>query len=321
GLGVNTNPLYHSSALLDARGALLGLQPVTLDRIKVQEQSPLPDILAGCMLVSPAASGRLSEILAARRPVTFAELAAACVAEGLPLAGARSTKQCITMDYPWEILGASFLGIRLTFDRPEPIRQFAPTAKVHPDAILKNTVIVGEGAIVESGAVLDDVILDAGCHIREHSYLMRTILGPGCRIGPTGYTHHTVLGPRCSVGFPGECPVAVGFGRNGFGHHCHAGMGVYGERAVLNAGAIVTANRGNPVKTKIQGRLMDTGWFNIGAFLGDGVRLNAQATVMPGRIIGARSVIGPGVIVYHDVPPDTLLVLKQELQETKIEPR
>lgn len=317
-LGTSKNPLYHDRAILAESGRLTSLQAVTLNQIKVGEQSPLPDMAAGVIAVSAQALGRLAEITAAQKPITFAQLLSACFQQGLPLTAAATGKKFITLDYPWEILGASFFGLELTFAGREPVRRIAASARVHPDAILKGTVILGENVVIESGAVLENVILDADCQVLEHSYLQTVVLGPKSSIGPMGFIRRTVLGPRSQVGYPGEAPWLIGFGKNGFGHHCHGGMGVYGEGVALNAGAIVTANRNGAVKAKIQGKLMDTGWHNIGAFIGDYARLNAQATVMPGRLIGTRAVIGPGVIVYRDVPPYTQIVLKQELEETKL---
>lgn len=319
-LAINTNPLYHPRATVDAKRRIVEFKAVTIDQIKINEQSPLPGMPAGCLIMDAKAAVAVGAAIKARNPVTWVGVLAICAGQGLPLAAVPTTRRCITLDYPWEILGASFLGLELTFSGHAPIRTIAPSARVHPDAILKGTIILGEHVVVESGAVLENVILEAGCTVLEHTFIQQAVIGAKSSFGPTGYVKRTVLGPKSHVGYPSEAPWLIGFGKNGFGHHCHGGMGVYGEGVGLNAGAIVTANRGIAVKTKIQGKLMDTGWFNIGAFIGDYARINAQATVMPGRLIGTRAVIGPGVIVYRDVPPYTMIVLKQQLEETTLAP-
>lgn len=319
-LAANVNPLYHLQAVIDPGGRIAGFHRLTIDQTGV-DSKPLPNMPGGCLIMDGQAAGRLAGVVKTQEPVTLADVLDACVKQSEPVMAAVTAGRGIILDYPWEILGASFLGLDLTFTGHTPVREIAPSARVHPNAILKGTIVLGENVIIESGAVLDNVMLAADCRVLEHSFVQNAVLGEKTVIGPTGYVKRTVLGAHSDAGYPGEAVWLVGFGKNRFSHHCHGGMGVYGEGAGLNAGAVVTANRDGPVKTKIRGTLMDTGWTNIGAFIGDYARINAQATIMPGRIIGARAVIGPGVIVNRDVPSDTMIVVKQQLEEIQLAER
>jgi bifunctional UDP-N-acetylglucosamine pyrophosphorylase/glucosamine-1-phosphate N-acetyltransferase len=47
------------------------------------------------------------------------------------------------------------------------------------------------------------------------------------------------------------------------------------------------------------------------------VKTGIGALLMPGIKVGCNSRIGPGVVVYRDVPADTTLLLKQNLEEKK----
>jgi bifunctional UDP-N-acetylglucosamine pyrophosphorylase/glucosamine-1-phosphate N-acetyltransferase len=50
------------------------------------------------------------------------------------------------------------------------------------------------------------------------------------------------------------------------------------------------------------------------AYLGDFCRTGVNAILMPGRRVGVYSCVGPGVVVYEDIPDRQLVLLKQELQ-------
>lgn len=317
GLGTSLNPLYHLRAGVGTQGDISSLQDVRLSDIRIGQQSPLEDIVAGAAVLD----GKLiSGISGTEDIAAVPDVIRRCVAEGACLKAARTGRRLVSIEYPWEILAANYLGLDLFFSSRPAGRYISPSAMIAPGVVMQGLVIVKENVRVETGAVLRDCVLGAGTVIQEYSYVVRSFVGEQAGVGPMGYVSGSVLGPQGRVGFPGEFPVAVSLGKAGFGHHCHAGMGVYGEGSGLAAGAIVTANRENPVKVKIEGKLVDSGWYNLGAFVGDRCRINGNATVMPGRKIGPGSVIGPGVVVYRDVKPRTRVVLKQEIEEQEISP-
>ncbi len=63
---------------------------------------------------------------------------------------------------------------------------------------------------------------------------------------------------------------------------------------------------------EIKGKLEDSGRHKLGAIIGHNVKTGINVTIYPGRKIGSGSLIGPGVIVDKNVPPRTLVVVKQE---------
>ena len=52
-----------------------------------------------------------------------------------------------------------------------------------------------------------------------------------------------------------------------------------------------------------------------GALFGDYARTGVSTILMPGRSVGAFSMIGPGGGLLRNVPPHKAVILKQELQE------
>ncbi|MCK4625660.1 MAG: hypothetical protein KAV00_10145, partial [Phycisphaerae bacterium] len=66
-------------------------------------------------------------------------------------------------------------------------------------------------------------------------------------------------------------------------------------------------------KVRTCGELISSGLDSVSCFVGRDVTLTIGVKIMPGRIIGPESFIGPNVVVGHDVPANTYLTLKQDL--------
>lgn len=61
---------------------------------------------------------------------------------------------------------------------------------------------------------------------------------------------------------------------------------------------------------------MDTGQEKLGLMAGKGVRVGANASIMPGVRIGANSLVGPGVVLKKDLAENKKIAVKEETYET-----
>jgi bifunctional UDP-N-acetylglucosamine pyrophosphorylase/glucosamine-1-phosphate N-acetyltransferase len=104
------------------------------------------------------------------------------------------------------------------------------------------------------------------------------------------------------------------------GHLSYVGDSIIGEKCNLGAGTITANYRldAGTIKMMVKDRLMDTGRTKLGAVLGDNVKTGIGALLMPGVKVGNNCWIGPNVIVYRDLPPNTAVFLKQSLEERKM---
>jgi bifunctional UDP-N-acetylglucosamine pyrophosphorylase/glucosamine-1-phosphate N-acetyltransferase len=104
------------------------------------------------------------------------------------------------------------------------------------------------------------------------------------------------------------------------GHLSYVGDSIIGEDCNLGAGTITANYRldAKMVKMMVKDRLVDSGRTKLGVVLGDDVKAGINVLFMPGVKVGSSSQIGPNVIVYRDVPANTLVLLKQNLEERKI---
>ena len=171
--------------------------------------------------------------------------------------------------------------------------------KVEEGATIIPPVEIGEGTVVKSGAYIVGPV-----KIGRNSRI-----GPNCFIRP-----YTSIGDNCHIGNAVEIKNSIIMDNSNAPHLNYVGDSIIGENTNLGAGTI-TANlrhdNGN-VRVEIKGKLEDSGRRKLGAIIGHNVKVGINVSIYPGRKIGSNSFIGPGVIVDRNVPPNSLVVVKQE---------
>lgn len=183
--------------------------------------------------------------------------------------------------------------------------------------LLKNKLKHDVKGSVEEGAVLiPPVEVGEGTIIRSGAYIIGPVkIGKNSRIGPNCFIRpYTSIGDNCHIGNAVEVKNSIIMDNSNAPHLNYVGDSIIGENVNLGAGTI-TANlrhdRGN-IKVEIKGRLEDSGRHKLGAIIGHGVKTGINVSIYPGRKIGSGSLIGPGVVVDKNVPPKTIIILRQE---------
>ncbi|CAI1493979.1 UDP-N-acetylglucosamine pyrophosphorylase / Glucosamine-1-phosphate N-acetyltransferase [Thermococcus nautili] len=183
--------------------------------------------------------------------------------------------------------------------------------------LLKNKLRHEIRGTVEEGAVIvPPVEIGEGTVVRSGAYIIGPVkIGRDSRIGPNCFIRpYTSIGDNCHIGNAVEVKNSIIMDNSNAPHLNYVGDSIIGENTNLGAGTI-TANlrhdRGN-VKVEIKGRLEDSGRHKLGAIIGHNVKVGINVSIYPGRKIGSNSFIGPGVIVDRNVPPNSLVVVRQE---------
>ena len=193
---------------------------------------------------------------------------------------------------PWDLLEAN----------KRALIQIKPEVRgtVEKGAHIKGPVSVAENARVRSGAYIEGPVL-----IGEGSDI-----GPNCHIRP-----FTSIGRNVRVGNACEVKNSIIMDSVTVGRLSYIGDSVIGEGCVLGAGSIFANYRfdSESVKMNVLGRIVDTKRTEMGVVMGDHVKVGVGALFMPGVKIGCNSWIGPNVVVYRDVPSNTILTLKQNV--------
>ena len=176
---------------------------------------------------------------------------------------------------------------------------------------------------VENGAhLIGPVTVEETARVRSGAYIEgpafvdeESDVGPNCYIRPC-----TSIGKKVRVGNACEIKNSVIMDNTHIGHLSYVGDSVTGENCNLGAGTVTANYRldAGTIKMSVKGQIVDSGRRKLGVVLGDGVKAGINALFMPGVKVGSNSVVGPNVVVYRDLPADTVVLLKQSLEERKL---
>jgi bifunctional UDP-N-acetylglucosamine pyrophosphorylase/glucosamine-1-phosphate N-acetyltransferase len=203
----------------------------------------------------------------------------------------------IDIGRPWDLLEANRWALRNMHHKVLGI--------IENGAHLVGPVTVAETARVRSGAYIE-----GPAFIDEESDV-----GPNCYIRP-----YTSIGKRVRVGNACEVKNSIVMDNVHVGHLSYVGDSILGENCNLGAGTITANYRldAGSVKMVVKGEVVDSGQRKLGVVLGDGVKTGINALLMPGVKVGSNSWVGPGVVVHRDVPANAVVLLKQDVEERRL---
>ncbi|MCJ7619689.1 MAG: sugar phosphate nucleotidyltransferase [Anaerolineae bacterium] len=192
--------------------------------------------------------------------------------------------------YPWDLLAINeHLMSRLV---TEP--RISDQARISDRAVIDGNVIIEEGVRVLENAV-----------IRGPAYVGRnSVIGNNALVW-----NHSSIGANSVVGFSSEIKRSL-IGNNCWIHMSYVGDSIISDSCSLGAGTI-TANfrfdeRAVPVNVK--GEEVSSGTDKLGVIMGPDCKTGCNATLMPGAKVGPHSIVGPGVVLSDDLPPDKLIL-------------
>ena len=182
------------------------------------------------------------------------------------------------------------------------------SARLHPGVDLGEGVEIGDFVVVghpyrdmaETGVA---TVIGDGTVIRSH-----TVIYAGCRVGrhvQTGHgaliREHTVIGDEVSIGSGSVVEHRVVI-EDGVRIHSQAFVP---EFSVLKRGCwlgpnVVLTNAKYPLAPGAKDELR-------GPTVEEGAMIGANATVLPGLVIGSRALVGAGSVVTRDVAAGTVV--------------
>ncbi len=198
---------------------------------------------------------------------------------------------------PWDLLEANRWALTKMQHKIKGI--------VENGAHLIGPVTVAETARIRSGAYIEGpVFIDEQCDV-----------GPNCHIRP-----YTSLCKKVRVGNACEIKNSILMDDTHVGHLSYVGDSILGEKCNLGAGTITANYRldAGSIKMMVKDKLVDSGRTKLGAVLGDKVKAGINTLFMPGVKVGSNSWVGAGVVVYRDLPEDSLVLLKQNVESREL---
>ena len=195
---------------------------------------------------------------------------------------------------PWDVLPRieEYLSTNL---RPEQ------NGQVHNQAVIQGDVYIGEGSVIDAGALICGPVR----------------IGRNCRIGHGAVLRkNVVVGDDCGIGHAVELKNSLLFNGCKVAHFNYVGDSVLGTNVHLGAGVILSNYRlirGN-VSVRLEGRKIETGMHKLGALIGDRTEIGCNTVLQPGTIIGQDCVLYPNINFGGVLPANRLVKNKNELE-------
>ena len=236
------------------------------------------------------------------------------VDDGRTVLAVETTDFLVDVDKPWHVLEANnrfvdYLAKQVTED------QVGDGAKISDAAEINGHVVLGKNSVIGPRVVVNGTLIaGANNNITNGAILHGSIfVGDQCRISDYCDVGSSTIGNRCIIGHGAEM-AGVLFDKVYLYHYCEM-SGVFGSATDIGAATVCGTLRFDDADTAIQveGRYEVPPYGANATYMGDYCRTGVNAIIMPGRRIGAYSVVGPGVILYDDVPSKTMVMAKQEL--------
>lgn len=194
-----------------------------------------------------------------------------------------------SIKHPWHI----FAAMEYFLDCSEA--SIAPSASISESATIEGGVIIDENV-----KVLENAVIRGPCYIGKHTIIGNSVL----------IRDHSHIGAECVVGFGTEIKHSY-IGDGCWFHRNYIGDSIIADRCSLGAGTITANLRFDEGKVAIESddETLDTGLIKLGAIIGAHSKTGINASIMPGVRIGPNSLVGPHVLLTHDLEPDKSIQL------------
>jgi len=116
-----------------------------------------------------------------------------------------------------------------------------------------------------------------------------------------------VIGKNCNIGQSSEIKNSIIMDYSNAPHHNYVGDSIIGKNCNLGAGTKIANFRldGKEISIDVGCERYKTGRQKFGAILENRVKVGCNVVICPGSYIGENSYIGPGIVVYGYVPPNS----------------
>ncbi len=172
---------------------------------------------------------------------------------------------------------------------------------------------------VEDGVHINgNVVIEKDAKILSGTYIEGPVwISSGCKVGPNCYIRsYTYLCKNVRIGNACEIKNSIIMEDTHISHLSYIGDSVIGAKCNIGAGTIIANLKFNEstIKVTIKGEKIDSGKRKLGAFIGDNVKTGINVSINPGIKIGPNCWIAPNTFVYKNVPRNSFLTQKFEVE-------
>lgn len=192
--------------------------------------------------------------------------------------------------YPWD-----FLKVLQKFFERVAFKYIHPEAEVSRWANIKGLVYIDRGAkIMSFASIKGPAYIGEDTIIGDHTLIRHSLIERECVIGCHMEVARSILQPKIET------------------HSGYLGDSILDENTHLGAGFIsanLRLDRGE-IKVNLGSRRINTGMKKLGVVVGAKANFGVSVSTMPGILVGKRAVIGPGTILFENVPDDVVVYNK-----------
>lgn len=220
----------------------------------------------------------------------------------------------VDVDKPWHVLEANRRLVEYLSKQIDE-NQISVGAKISDAADINGKLILGKNTVIGPRVVVNGTLIAGANNKITNGAILKgnNYIGDQCRISDYCDIQSSTIGSSCIVGHGAEMS-GVMFDKVYLYHYCEM-SGVFGSATDIGAATVCGTLRFDDRDTPIQveGRYEVPTYGANETYMGDYCRTGVNAMIMPGTRIGSYSVVGPGVILYEDVPSKKMVMAKQEL--------
>jgi len=197
--------------------------------------------------------------------------------------------------FPWHI----FKVMKLQFEQIEG--RISPEAQIAKSAIINNK----DKVIIESGAkIFDNAVINGPCYIGKNVIVANNAL-----------VRDSIVNDGCVVGYSTEIARSY-LGENVWTHTNYIGDSIIAGNCSFGSGTVTGNLRldEQDIKININGKSVSSGANKFGLITGENIRCGINTSFMPGIKIGSNSMIGAGLVIPQDIPENSFVKGKIELE-------
>jgi bifunctional UDP-N-acetylglucosamine pyrophosphorylase/glucosamine-1-phosphate N-acetyltransferase len=233
---------------------------------------------------------------------------------GAMIHGVSAEHTVVNLDKPWQLYQANMVranewGAFATTHGNSPsgkidssaridgVLEMGPGSYVGPGVIVRGRVHLGANSVLDSGAILNGTVW----------------IGDESRVDEYAKVSNAVLGSHSRVSHTAEVVGGVLMDGVVLAHYCEV-YGVLGESVDVGAATVFGTLRFDDARTshRVGGRWETPEEGSNASYLGDFSRTGVNVTVLPGKSVGAYSVVGPGVVVDRDIESYRQVLVHQD---------
>ncbi len=218
-------------------------------------------------------------------------------------------KDWVEIRYPWDFLKANEYVLKRQLEGKGSF--ISESADISDEARIKGPVYIAEDAIIRAGA---EII--GPCYVDKGAYV-----GTNSLIRP-----YSTIGKDSILGFGTEIKNSVIFPEVKVGRLSFIGDSIVGNNVTFRSGIQVSnypsvkeiGTKDPQIMMHFEDESIVVPLKKFGAIIGEWTVLDNNVSIAPGIKIGRNSIIMPGCVIEKNVPSETLLTVKQNLEYKKL---